>query len=75
MGSTLVISSRIGDDGTGGRTARHAGDAVVAAVTDEIADDQKIADEAGLLDDLQFQLKAVNDGLDGGMRFRRDQSG
>ena len=29
-----------------------------AAVADEIADDQEVADEAGLLDDLEFELQA-----------------
>jgi hypothetical protein len=39
---------------------------VLAAVTDEIADDEKVGNEPGLLDDLEFELQPVNDGLDGG---------
>ena len=39
---------------------------LLAAVADEIADDQEVADEPGLLDDLQLELQAVDHGLDGG---------
>ena len=62
---------QISDDGTGGGTARHAGNALAAAIADEIADDEEVADEAGLLDDLQLQLQAVDDGFDA----RRPTSG
>ena len=49
---------QIGDDRTGGGTARHAGDAVFVAVTDEIADDEEVTDEPGFLDDREFELAA-----------------
>ena len=57
---------QIGDKGTGGRTARDAGDAVFAAVADEIGDDEEIGNETGLFDDREFHLQPVNHGLDGG---------
>ena len=56
---------QVGDDGTGGGTARHTGNAVFVTVTDEIADDEKVTDEPGFLDDREFQLQPVNDGFDG----------
>ena len=31
---------------------------LLVAVADEIADDQEVADEPGLLDDLEFELQA-----------------
>ncbi len=33
---------------------------LLAPIPDEIADDQEVADEAGLLDHLQFQLQPID---------------
>ena len=57
---------QVGDNRTGGGAARHAGNAVFAAVADEIADDEEVGDETGFLDDREFELQPVNDGFDGG---------
>ena len=56
---------QVGDDGTGGGTARHAGDADLASVPDEVRADEEVADEPGLLDDGQLDLEAVDDDFDG----------
>ena len=47
---------QVGDQRAGGAAARHAGDAVFAAVSDEVRHDEEIGDEPGFLDDLQLQL-------------------
>ena len=57
---------QVGDDGTSGGTARHTGNAVFVSVTDEIADDEKVTDETGFLDDRELQFQPVHHGLDGG---------
>ena len=51
------------DNGTGRRTTRHAGDAELAAVTDEVRANQEVGDESRLFDDAEFDLKTVNDFL------------
>jgi hypothetical protein len=38
---------------------------VAAAESNEVRDDQKVADEAGFLDDSEFELEPVQDGPDG----------
>src|SRR5205814_1485188 len=53
----------IGDERSGGGTARDAGDAHLAAFADKIADDQEVTHEPGLLDDLEFEFKPIHDGL------------
>ena len=50
---------QIGNHRPGGRSARHAGDTVVAAPTNKVTDDQEIRNIAGLLDDPEFQLQAI----------------
>ena len=66
---------QVGDHRSGSGSARHAGDAAVAAPADEIADDQEVRDVARLLDDPEFQVEAVEDGLDRRLdpRIRRIQ--
>jgi hypothetical protein len=61
---------QIRDDGTGSGTARDAGDTLAAAIADEIADDQEVTDETGLLDDLEFDFEAVEDSFDAGSHQR-----
>ena len=51
---------------TSRRSARHACDAFASTVANKVADDQEVADEAGLFDYLHFQVKAVDDNLDRG---------
>src|SRR5208283_1190251 len=53
-----------------GGTARHTGDAVFVTVTDEIADDEKVTDKTGFLDDRELELEPVQHGLDGGSHSR-----
>ena len=52
---------QIGHQGTGCRAARDARNALASAITHKVADDEKVADEAGFLDDFQFDLKSVHD--------------
>src|SRR5262249_42578725 len=53
-----------GDDRACCGTARYAGNAHVTAMTHKIADDQKVADEPGLLDNLEFHFEPVQHSLD-----------
>src|SRR2546426_3018472 len=52
---------------------RSAGDPVAAAELNEVRDDQKVADEASFLDDFEFELEAVKDGLDSGGDRRSEE--
>ena len=56
---------QIGDNRASRRAARPAGNAALMAVADEVPNDQEVAKEPGLLDDLEFKLQPVNDCLDG----------
>src|SRR6185436_7120337 len=41
-------------------------DALLMTVADEVADDQEVAEEAGLLDDLHLQLQTIDNGFSSG---------
>ena len=56
---------QVGDHGAGGRSARHAGDAVVATPAHEITHNQEVRDVSGLLDDPELQVQSVEDLADG----------
>src|SRR5262249_22573349 len=55
---------QVGHDGAGGGAARNTSDPDVPSELNEVRDDQKIADEPGFFDDLEFELKPVDDDLD-----------
>ena len=65
---------QVSHDGPGGGPARHAGDALLVPVADEVADDQEVADEPGLLDHLQLELQPVHDAFDRGRHGRIRQT-
>src|ERR1019366_340459 len=61
--ANVEYSEQIGDNRASRRAARTACNAPLMAVTDEVSNDQKVAQEPRLLDDLQFELQAVDDRL------------
>ena len=58
-GSTSVMSDAVGGHGPRRRAAHAEEDALAPGEVGEVADDQKILAEAGLLDDVQFKAQAL----------------
>ena len=66
---------QVGHHRAGGRSARHAGDAVVASPAHEVADDQEVRHIAGFLDDPEFEIEPVENLADGRIDLRRIDGG
>src|SRR5262249_8303595 len=65
-GVDIGYLQQIGDERAGGRTPRHTGNSFAAPVASKVAYNKEVADEAGFLNDAQFELQAVEERLQGG---------